>query len=142
MVEPRPPRLSHLLEVSLYVENLDRSEAFYGRLLGTERLLRDGRMAAIAAGGASVLLLFRRGSSAEASGTPGGTIPAHDGHGVQHVCFAVHAGELGGWERHLEALGVALESRVTWPRGGTSLYVRDPDGHSVELATPGLWANW
>ena len=142
MDEHRPPRPSHLLEVSLYVENLDRSEAFYRRLLGTELLLRDGRMAALAAGGASVLLLFRRGSSTEASLAPGGVIPAHDAHGAQHLCFAVAAGELGEWERHLQAMGVALESRVTWPRGGTSLYLRDPDGHSVEFATPGLWANW
>jgi catechol 2,3-dioxygenase-like lactoylglutathione lyase family enzyme len=30
---------------------------------------------------------------------------------------------------------------VSWRRGGTSLYFRDPDGHSVEVATPGLWPN-
>jgi catechol 2,3-dioxygenase-like lactoylglutathione lyase family enzyme len=29
---------------------------------------------------------------------------------------------------------------VTWPLGGTSLYFRDPDGHLLELATPGIWA--
>ena len=28
------------------------------------------------------------------------------------------------------------------PRGGTSLYFNDPDGNVVELATPGLWANY
>ena len=142
MDERRAPRLSHLLEVSLYVEDLDRSERFYTRLLGTETLLRDGRMAGIAAGGASVLLLFRRGGSTEASHTPAGTIPPHDARGAQHVCFAMPAGELAAWERHLEIMEVALESRVTWPRGGTSLYFRDPDGHSVEIATPGLWAIW
>ena len=27
-------------------------------------------------------------------------------------------------------------------RGGSSLYVRDPDGRSVELATPGIWPNY
>jgi len=26
------------------------------------------------------------------------------------------------------------------PRGGTSLYFRDPNGHMLELATPGLWS--
>jgi catechol 2,3-dioxygenase-like lactoylglutathione lyase family enzyme len=43
------------------------------------------------------------------------------------------------WRARLEAAGVPIESRVTWPRGGESLYVRDPDGHSVELLTRGLW---
>jgi catechol 2,3-dioxygenase-like lactoylglutathione lyase family enzyme len=42
----------------------------------------------------------------------------------------------------LAAQGVVVESRITWPRGGTSLYFRDPDGHSVEVATPGLWPNY
>jgi catechol 2,3-dioxygenase-like lactoylglutathione lyase family enzyme len=31
---------------------------------------------------------------------------------------------------------------VGWPRGGRSVYFRDPDGHSVELATPGLWETY
>jgi catechol 2,3-dioxygenase-like lactoylglutathione lyase family enzyme len=51
-------------------------------------------------------------------------------------------GELGAWSAHLEAQNVAVESRITWPRGGTSLYFRDPDGHSIEVATPGLWPSY
>jgi len=39
----------------------------------------------------------------------------------------------------LAELGIAIESRVQWERGGSSIYFRDPDGRSVELATPGLW---
>jgi catechol 2,3-dioxygenase-like lactoylglutathione lyase family enzyme len=35
---------------------------------------------------------------------------------------------------------VSIEGEMKWPRGGTSLYFRDPDGHLVELATPGLWS--
>jgi catechol 2,3-dioxygenase-like lactoylglutathione lyase family enzyme len=42
----------------------------------------------------------------------------------------------------LAAQGIAVESRVTWPRGGTSLYFRDPDAHSLEVASPGLWPNY
>ena len=38
--------------------------------------------------------------------------------------------------------GVEIESEVSWDGGGTSLYVRDPVGHSVELATPGVWENY
>ena len=34
---------------------------------------------------------------------------------------------------------IAISGEYRWPRGGTSLYFRDPDGALVELATPGLW---
>lgn len=60
--------------------------------------------------------------------------------GVQHLAFAIAPETLEAWRQHLAAAGIALESEVRWPQGGTSLYVRDPNGHSVELVTPGLWA--
>jgi catechol 2,3-dioxygenase-like lactoylglutathione lyase family enzyme len=31
---------------------------------------------------------------------------------------------------------------MNWARGGKSLYFRDPDGHLVELVTPGVWATY
>lgn len=136
------PRLSHILETALYVADLDISGAFYQRILGGEPFLRDARMCALGLAGGGVLLLFVRGGSAEPSTTPAGTIPAHDGHGTLHVAFAIPKGELAAWEAHLAAQDVPIESRITWPRGGTSLYFRDPDGHSVEVATPGLWPNF
>jgi catechol 2,3-dioxygenase-like lactoylglutathione lyase family enzyme len=43
-------------------------------------------------------------------------------------------------EQRLATKGVAIEGRTRWSRGGQSLYFRDPDGHLLELATPGLWA--
>jgi catechol 2,3-dioxygenase-like lactoylglutathione lyase family enzyme len=45
-------------------------------------------------------------------------------------------GEKSGLVEHR----VAVEGRVTWPRGGTSIYFRDPDGNLVEFATPGMWS--
>ena len=69
----------------------------------------------------------------------GGTIPAHDGSGRLHVAFSIDAENLDAWEKRLRQHGLKIESTVRWPRGGTSLYVRDPDGHLVELATPGIW---
>ena len=137
------PRLSHLLESSVYVSDLDRAQAFYQSVFGFELFLRDERMAGLAIPGASILLLFQRGGSTEATPTDGGAaIPPHDGGGSVHLCFAMPLGELAAWEAHLAAHGVAVESRVTWPRGGTSLYLRDPDDSLVELATPGLWPSW
>jgi catechol 2,3-dioxygenase-like lactoylglutathione lyase family enzyme len=46
------------------------------------------------------------------------------------------------WEGRLQERGIPIESRTTWSRGGTSLYFRDPDGHLLELATPGLWETY
>ena len=137
-----PPRLSGVLETALYVADLDRSRAFYERVFGFEPMLADHRMVALAVPGEAVLLLFQRGGSVQPSETPFGTIPAHDGRGTLHLAFAIPVAALGAWERHLALQGVEIESRITWERGGTSLYVRDPDGHSVEVATPGLWANY
>ncbi len=136
------PRLGAILETALYVADLDISRMFYARVLGFEAFLRDERMCAMGVSGAGVLLLFRRGGSASPSHTPQGTIPAHDGRGTLHVAFAIPHNELAAWAAHLAAQEVAIESRITWPAGGSSLYFRDPDEHSVEVATPGLWPNW
>jgi catechol 2,3-dioxygenase-like lactoylglutathione lyase family enzyme len=136
------PRLTHILESSLYVAELERSRDFYQRLFGFEVALLDERMCALVVPGAQVLLLFRRGGSTHPSPGPNGLIPPHDAAGQQHLCFAVPAAELSGWEALLAAEGIEIESRLAWPKGGASVYFRDPDGHSLELATPGLWPGY
>jgi catechol 2,3-dioxygenase-like lactoylglutathione lyase family enzyme len=35
-----------------------------------------------------------------------------------------------------------MRGEMTWPAGGRSIYFEDPDGHVLELATPGLWRNY
>ncbi len=136
------PRVSGVLETSLYVDDLDRAAAFYRRLFGFESFLHDGRMCALGVPGSQVLLLFHRGSTDVPAPAPGGSfIPPHHGDGPLHLCFAIPFGELAAWQQHLTDHGVAIESTVRWARGGTSLYFRDPDGNSIEVATPGLWPN-
>jgi len=123
------PKLDGLLESSLYVDDLARSARFYETVLGLELIASDAeRLRAMGVAGRQVLLLFKKGAS-----------PDHDGDGRLHVAFAVSAASLAEWERWLAEYGVAIESRTTWPRGGQSLYFRDPDGHLLELATPGVW---
>ena len=132
------PKLDRVLETALYVDDLDRAAAFYAELLDLPSLYGDERLRAFAVG-SSVLLLFRRGASLETMTMPGGTIPPHDGSGPLHVAFAIAADELAPRERRLRERGIPVEGRTDWPRGGRSIYFRDPDGHLLELATPGLW---
>lgn len=134
------PQLKHVIETALYVDNLDRSAAFYEDVLGLSLLTADKRFRAYDVGGQNVLLLFKRGATENTVTLPGGTIPPHGGQGALHVAFAVAAEDLGGWESRFASHAVPVEGRTRWPRGGSSVYVRDPDGHLVELATPGLWA--
>ena len=131
--------LTHIAETALYVDDLDRAESFYAALFGCRVLLRDRRFCALRIAREQVLLLFTRGASTTATPSPGGIVPAHDGTGPLHVCFGIQANELTAWEARLRECGIVIESRVQWPRGATSIYFRDPDGHAVELATPGLW---
>ncbi|WP_112663811.1 VOC family protein [Microvirga flavescens] len=133
------PKLQAVLETALYVDDLARAKTFYETVLELRVLRADSRFCAFDVNGRNVLLLFKRGGSAKAMPMPGGVIPPHDGAGPLHMAFAISAQDLSAWEAALAKYGIAIESRVTWPRGGTSLYFRDPDGHAIELATPGLW---
>jgi catechol 2,3-dioxygenase-like lactoylglutathione lyase family enzyme len=133
------PTINGILETVLYVDDLDRAARFYEEVLGLVSIAGDSRFRGYDLAGRSVLLLFKRGATLETVTLPGGTIPPHDGQGPLHVAFAIAAGELPAWERRLSERGVELEGRTRWPRGGESLYFRDPDGHLLELATPGLW---
>lgn len=134
------PVLKAVLETSLYVDDLDRASRFYEDVLGLSRIIEgDARIRAYSVGGRSVLLLFKRGASNCTTQLPFGTMGPHDGSGPLHVAFAIPAAELAYWEARLAEKKINIESTVRWPRGGTSLYFRDPDNHLVELATPGVW---
>lgn len=86
-----------------------------------------------------VLLLFKIGGSTTGEETPGGFIPTHDGRGRLHLAFSVGLEDVGAWRKYLQASGVPIESEVEANRGH-SIYFRDPDGHAIELGTPGLWS--
>ena len=130
MNQTAPPRIAGILETCLYVEDLDRAARFYEEVLGLERMdvFEPQRLIPMIAPGPNLLLLFKRGAS-----------PDHDSTGHQHLAFSIAAADLAPWERRLDAFGIAIEETKQWDGGGTSLYFRDPDGHLLELATPGVW---
>ena len=134
------PPVGRVLETSLYVDDVARSAEFYQRIFGFEKLVADDRFAALNVSGQQVLLLFRTHGTTEPIFIPGGMIPPHDGEGTTHLAFTIPLDSEADWTRHLGEHAVAIESRVAWPRGGFSLYFRDPDRHLVELVSPGCWA--
>ena len=134
------PSLTSVLETSLYVDDLDRASRFYEETFGLTCIQSDERLRAYSVGDRSVLLLFKRGASNRVTRLPEGKLGPHDGSGPLHLAFSISAEDLPTWEKLLVARGIAIETRIRWPRGGTSIYFRDPDNHSVELATPGVWS--
>ncbi|GGD88691.1 lactoylglutathione lyase [Aureimonas endophytica] len=136
------PRLAGILETCLYVEDMARAHGFYSGVLGLARILEDGdRISVYEVTPAQVLILFKCGATLEPVETPGGRIPPHDGAGPVHLAFMVEDAAVDDWRQHLAASRIAIESEVTWPKRGRSLYFRDPDGHALELATPNLWSS-
>ena len=127
------PELTGILESSLYVDDLSRSAAFYRALFGFETLVSEDRLCALAVAGRQALLLFKKGGSLD-------HVPPHGGTGQLHLAFSVPEADLPAWELRLAAAGVPIETRTHWERGGQSLFFRDPDGHLIELVTPGCWA--
>ncbi|QRM35788.1 VOC family protein [Microvirga sp. VF16] len=97
---------------------------FYGDVLGLPCIHEDHRMRAYDMDGNGVLLF------------------SQDGQEPMHIAFSISAHELEEWQQHLTDAGVSLEGRTQWPRGGVSIYFRDPDGHLLEIATPGLWKGY
>ena len=132
--------MNGILETAIHTEDMARSRAFYENVLGLAPISNDDRLSAYAVGGRDVLLVFRKGATTQTVTLHSGTIPGHGGDGALHVAFAIAKGELERWEAHLASYGVAIEGRNNWERGGRSIYFRDPDGHLLELATPGLWS--
>jgi catechol 2,3-dioxygenase-like lactoylglutathione lyase family enzyme len=142
MSEHRTALPSAILETCLYVVDLPRARAFYATLFDYPVMASDDRFCAFAVGQQQVLLLFLCGSYPHGSVLPFGTIPPHDGSGPVHIGFSISSECLPAWRARLAEHCVPVESSVSWPRGGTSLYFRDPDGHLLELVTPGIWENY
>ena len=139
MTDRDPKPIGGILEAALYLDDLDTAEAFYGDLLGLERITRAGERHVFYKVGRTVLLIF---NPAETEHTDPGArlpVPPPGARGPGHLCFSASAADIDIWQQRLAKAGYPAEARFRWPNGALSLYVRDPGGNSIEFAEPGLW---
>jgi catechol 2,3-dioxygenase-like lactoylglutathione lyase family enzyme len=128
-------KIRAVVETAVYVDDLQAAETFYGTVLGLRVMGKEpGRHVFFQAGEASVLLAFRAETTLK-----GDQLPSHGANGPGHFALGIDAESFDAWRKLLNGHGVSIEKEVEWPRGGRSLYFRDPAGNSVELATPGVW---
>lgn len=132
-----PPRL--ILESALYVDDLAAAEAFYGGLLGLERIGRvEGRHVFFRCGPGVLLIFDPWATEVVVPGAPL-PVPTHGARGPGHLAFAAEPLGIEAWRERLGTLGIAIEAEVAWPQGGHSLYFRDPAGNSLEVAEARIW---
>jgi len=132
--------ISAVLETCLYADDLDAAERFFSKVLGLDVFSREtGRHVFFRCGTGMFLVFNAVRTSTTVSEVDGARIPAHGASGAGHVAFRIAADELAAWRSRLADAGIAIETEVHWPNGGRSLYVRDPAGNSVELATASIW---
>jgi len=128
-------QLQHILETSLYVDDLARAEHFYVEILGLSLVSRQEGRHVFLRCGQRMLLLFNPLGSRQSSDQ----FPPHGAFGPGHVAFGVVESSLDHWSAYLAERGIPIERVIDWPQGGRSLYFRDPAGNSLELATPRIW---
>jgi catechol 2,3-dioxygenase-like lactoylglutathione lyase family enzyme len=128
--------IAGLHHVTLISGNLDRSVAFYRDLLG---------LRLVEAGVNQDDPEARHFWFGDADGAPGTLVtlfeypqmePGTVGVGsTHHIAFRVGSeDELEGWRRYLDSRGVPC-TQVLDRAHFKSIYLRDPDGHIVEIAT-------
>jgi catechol 2,3-dioxygenase-like lactoylglutathione lyase family enzyme len=128
-------KIRAVVETGIYVDDLQAAEAFYGTVLGLRVMGKEpGHHVFFQAGKASVLLAFL----AEAT-LKGGQFPPHGATGPGHFALGIEAKSFDAWREYLGRHGVTVEQEAEWPKGGRSIYFRDPAGNLVELVTPGVW---
>jgi lactoylglutathione lyase len=119
-------KIFELNHVAIHVKDVEVSCEFYRRVLQLEPMSRP----AFTFPGA----WFRLGPQQELHIIGDRTDPVFSHNRGNH--FALRVDNLDQWEQHLQKAGAEYRPRKMRPDGAWQIFVRDPDGHSVELFTP------
>ena len=108
--------------VALHVVDVEKSVAFFGEVLGLKRIARPQMNVPGA--------WFRIGATQQLHLIGGRVQPVDSAIRGDHVAMEVD--DVAAWEVQLRGFGVEC---AVWPRpdGATSIFVKDPSGHVVEL---------
>lgn len=117
--------IHELNHAAIHVADVERSRAFYRSVLRLEMLPRP----AFDFPGA----WFRLGANQELHliGRRIETVPPVNGN--NH--FALRVDDIAVWEAHLQQTGAEFRPRKRRPDGAWQIFLRDPDGHFIELFT-------
>lgn len=117
-------KIQELNHVAIHVADVERSCAFYRSVLRLETMARpafDFPGAWFRLGVNQELhLIGRRGPVAPASAN-------------NH--FALRVDDIAAWEEHLRHAGAEFQPKKRRPDGAWQIFLRDPDGHFIELFT-------
>ena len=119
-------KIVELNHVAIHVSDVEKSRGFYQRVLQLESLPRP----AFGFPGA----WFRLGAQQELHLIGRTDEPVLLRSRNNH--FALRVEELDSWEAHFKKIGADFRPRKLRPDGAWQVFLRDPDGHYIELFTP------
>jgi catechol 2,3-dioxygenase-like lactoylglutathione lyase family enzyme len=127
-------QIDGLAEVVLNVHDASRAVAFYGGLLGLERMTPEGQTGPI---------FFRAGQATE--GVPAllvlvplspGTQDFQEPRTLHHLALTIPAAEFDAARAALTNAGVTVRDGKHPVLAVRTMYVTDPDGNEVEFISP------
>ena len=119
-------KIQELNHVAIHVSDVEKSCEFYRCVLRLEAIPRP----AFTFPGA----WFRLGANQELHLIGDRAEPVFSHNRGNH--FALQVDDLDAWERHFDSVKMEHLPRKRRPDGASQLFVRDPDGHVIELFTP------
>jgi glyoxylase I family protein len=130
-------RVAGLDHVVLRVVDLERSTAFYRDVLNcaVEKWQPELGLLQLRAGSALIDLVTLDGPI----GREGGAGAAREGRNLDHFCLRLERFDEAELRKHLASFGVEAgqtADRYGAEGYGASIYIRDPDGNTVELKAP------
>jgi catechol-2,3-dioxygenase len=137
-----PPKLGQIVETILYTSDATKLAAWYTEIFSLTPFTSSPNVVGFSLPNNTILLLFTRSKITTDRVFPEGTLPKHGcetGLG-QHIAFACDGkDESKEWEEHFKEKGVKILGTMEWGLGGRSVYVKDWEGHVIEVMTKGVW---